>query len=232
MGDYTARMAAMQVLRNPFDDEEAARQKERNIFGNRYRRMEKTLKIDEQDDDRGIEYQYNIEDVRPRISPPSSRPSHLRLSISGLESPLSSRPLSSDTPLPLPSLCTWYRGTVVTPIPKVLPWKDSRDNETGVRKYYTDIFESATNRFNSTWTGDSVVRDLDEISSMTGVIESRPQSIEQEEVITGSIYNPDIQDEAIGENNYPPPNGSYNLKSNFSHIISDGKYLCIISVMH
>lgn len=207
MGDYTARMAAMQVFRDPFDDEEAAHQKERNIFGNRYRRMEKTLKIDEQDEDRGIEYHETMKDIRQCQSHQSPRISSRRLSSASSEGSLSSFHLSSALSL-LPPLCVWHDGIVVTPIPKVLYWEYARSDESSARKYYANLADKATKRFKNIHTAESTIKEeLCDISSMSDVVDIQPFSLENNEIVSGEdsagIINSDVANEnsIIGRDN-------------------------------
>ncbi|KAJ3154847.1 Integrator complex subunit 6 [Geranomyces michiganensis] len=49
MGYYAERMAKQQRLRDPLEDEETARQRDRNVFGNPYR-QDKKVSIDEEDE--------------------------------------------------------------------------------------------------------------------------------------------------------------------------------------
>ncbi|KAJ3150362.1 Integrator complex subunit 6 [Geranomyces variabilis] len=49
MGHYQPRMAKLQRLRDPLEDEETARQRDRNVFGNPYR-QDKKISIDEEDE--------------------------------------------------------------------------------------------------------------------------------------------------------------------------------------
>ncbi|KND04683.1 uncharacterized protein SPPG_00396 [Spizellomyces punctatus DAOM BR117] len=121
MGNYAPRMAKQQRLRDPFEDDDVARQRERNMFGNPYR-MDKKISIDEEDEASQLEV--NISDTATDASSEvsTSRRKRKWRSVSPSIRPYNRHRVPRLSPSPAPVLV----------MPPVLSWKEIKEGKVDV----------------------------------------------------------------------------------------------------